>query len=87
MASGAGIRPSNYRRAMRLLRPLKPSVNLHVAGERALYGSEVASPLSPRRPSMMSRGKWRAIEVLAADWLELTALGLLALATALNATI
>jgi hypothetical protein len=69
---------------MRLLCPLKSS-HLHVAGERASYGSDVASPLS-RRPSMMSRGKWRAIEVLAEDWLELTALGLLALASAPNAT-
>ena len=32
--------------------------HLHVAGERASYGSEVASPLSPHRPSTMSRGKW-----------------------------
>ena len=37
--------------------PLK-SLHLHVAGERASYGSEVASPLSPRRPSTISRGKW-----------------------------
>jgi hypothetical protein len=33
--------------------------------------SPADTPLSKRRPSAMSRGKRRAIEVLTADWLEL----------------